>query len=175
MGDDASWYDSDDEAGGSSGWERELQKRSQEMYNSGYRDGITVGQNASMQQGFDEGLKDSVSAGYNWGLVRGITSAFSCLPDQLKAQMVEMEEDRKEFTCLGESVRSVSIEDALKMFHEDILLKEESEGRRGDSEEPRSPSSGLATLASYFWKLQLLLEKSPAIKMQLETDAKGLS
>ncbi|KAL9269606.1 hypothetical protein AKJ16_DCAP24014 [Drosera capensis] len=73
MGNAASWYDSDEEAGGPYGQERELQKRSEEMYNSGYRDGITAGQNASVQQGFDEGLKESFSAGYKWGLVRGIT------------------------------------------------------------------------------------------------------
>ncbi|KAL9274109.1 hypothetical protein AKJ16_DCAP27579 [Drosera capensis] len=33
MGNAASWYDSDEEAGGPYGQERELQKRSEEMYN----------------------------------------------------------------------------------------------------------------------------------------------
>lgn len=175
MGNDASWYDSDEEAGRPYGQERELQKRSQEMYNSGYRDGITAGENASVQQGFDEGLKESVSAGYKWGLVRGITSAFTCLPDQLKAQMVDTEEHRREFKCLGESVRSVSSEDALKMFHENILMKKESEKQRGDDEEPHGQSSGRVSLESYSQRLELLLEKSPAIKIHTETVAKGLA
>ncbi|KAL9262818.1 hypothetical protein AKJ16_DCAP24570 [Drosera capensis] len=134
-----------------------------------------IGTNASLQQGFDEGLKESVSVGYRWGLVRGITSAFACLPDQLKAQMVDTEENRREFTFLGKSVRSVSSKDALKMFNENILMKKESEKQRGDDEEPHDQSSGRVSLESYSQRLELLLEKSPAIKIHRETDAKRLA
>ncbi|GAB2299941.1 hypothetical protein Dimus_033986 [Dionaea muscipula] len=62
-GEDASWYDSNEEGCGPSGQDRELQKRSQHLYNSGYRDGITAGQNASVQEGFNEGFKDFVLTG----------------------------------------------------------------------------------------------------------------
>ncbi|GAB2295918.1 hypothetical protein Dimus_030066 [Dionaea muscipula] len=122
-GEDASWYDSDEEGCGPSGQDMEWQKRSQHLYNSGYRDGITTGQNASVQEGFNDGFKDSVLAGYKWGLVRGVTSALDFLPDQLKAQMVDTDEKRSEFKCLGETVGSVSSEDALKLFHEYVQMK----------------------------------------------------
>ncbi|GAB2268378.1 hypothetical protein Dimus_003341 [Dionaea muscipula] len=200
-GEDASWYDSDEEACGPYGQDREWQKRSQHLYNllwlanliyyyyyrsylfsmqvlltffslvlyfqSGYRDGITAGQNASVQEGFNEGFKDSVLAGYKWGLVRGVTSALDFLPDQLKAQMVDTGEKRSEFKCLGETVGSVSSEDALKLFHEYVQMKK-SEKIRGDvGGLSGSGSDCSSSLENYFEKLLLYLEKCPAIKMNL--------
>ncbi|GAB2295910.1 hypothetical protein Dimus_030058 [Dionaea muscipula] len=61
----------------------------------------------------------------------GWDSALDFLPDQLKAQMVDTDEKRSEFKCLGETVGSVSSEDALKLFHEYVQDEEigENKGR----------------------------------------------
>ncbi|GAB2295913.1 hypothetical protein Dimus_030061 [Dionaea muscipula] len=75
--------------------------------------------------------------------------------------MVDADEKRSEFKCLGETVGSVSSEDALKLFHEYVQMKK-SEKIRGDVGELSGSGSGFdcsSSLENYFEKLLLYLEK----------------
>ncbi|GAB4827625.1 hypothetical protein Ancab_034509 [Ancistrocladus abbreviatus] len=172
-GDDSFWGYFDEEADGASELDREWQKRREEFYNSGYRDGITAGQNASAQEGFNKGFKDSVLVGHKWGLVRGVTCALAFLPEQLREKMIETEEHRLEFQSLGESARSISTQDVLKLFHEDLQTKK-LETQSGNAEGQPNQSHDCSFIASYFGKLQLLIHESPALSVHMETDAQAL-
>ncbi|KAL2475284.1 Essential protein Yae1 [Abeliophyllum distichum] len=75
-----------DEDGSSREWESERIRN--QFVTVGYRVGLMAGQEASAQDGFYIGFKQSVSAGCNLGIVRGVTSAINCLPDELKKRLV---------------------------------------------------------------------------------------
>uniref|UniRef100_A0A5B7BR35 Essential protein Yae1 N-terminal domain-containing protein n=1 Tax=Davidia involucrata TaxID=16924 RepID=A0A5B7BR35_DAVIN len=171
--DGSSWEDSNEELDKASDLDREWQKRRQQFHTIGYRDGLTAGKEASAQEGFNIGFKESVHVGYNWGLVRGVTSALSCLPDELKEMLVETQEKRNKFWCLNESVHSLSTADALKLFHDDILTNksvEQSEDAEPSSRKADLHDQGLdgSLLGSYHGELQSLLLESPAIEVHLE-------
>ncbi|KAA8537302.1 hypothetical protein F0562_027011 [Nyssa sinensis] len=125
--DGSSWADSNEELDKASDLDREWQKRRNQFHTIGYRDGLTAGKEASAQEGFIIGFKESVHVGYNWGLVRGVTSALSCLPDELKEMLLETQEKRNKLRGLYESVHSLSTADALKLFHDDILMNKSVE------------------------------------------------
>ncbi|KAJ0980903.1 hypothetical protein J5N97_009158 [Dioscorea zingiberensis] len=99
---------------------REWERRHEQFHTMGYRDGIAAGKEASAQEGFNEGCKQSAYIGYKFGLVRGITSALSSLPDNLKEKLVGNPEKRESFQNLYMSVQKVSTNDALKIFHDSI-------------------------------------------------------
>ncbi|XP_020215066.1 uncharacterized protein LOC109799006 [Cajanus cajan] len=172
-GDDLSlWDDSDDKLDSSSDLEREWQRRHEQFHTIGYRDGLIAGKEASAQEGFNIGFKQSVLDGYSWGVVRGVTSAFSHLPHQLKEMLIETQEKRNEFQGLYESVHSLSTTDALKLFSEEI--KEQEALKQSEHLEvshhtarlPEQPSHG-SQLRNYHGQLESLLHDSPAIGIHL--------
>uniref|UniRef100_A0A0D6QSR7 Essential protein Yae1 N-terminal domain-containing protein n=1 Tax=Araucaria cunninghamii TaxID=56994 RepID=A0A0D6QSR7_ARACU len=101
--------------------DREWKARHNEFHTVGYREGLLAAKELSVQEGFNNGFKESVLVGYNWGLVRGITSSFACLPEHVKEKLVETSEDRTKLETLHQRVHSVSGNDALKLFHEDVM------------------------------------------------------
>ncbi|GMH30074.1 hypothetical protein Nepgr_031917 [Nepenthes gracilis] len=167
------WGNSDEEADDALELDRQWQNRHDQFYNRGYRDGITAGQNASVQEGFNGGFKDSVLVGYKWGLVRGVTSSLAFLPDQMKAKMIETEESRREFRCLGESVQSISTEDALRLFHED--LDSDPQKQIGSTEDRHDRGTGFKLLEISYGKLLELAQNSPAVNVHMGTDEKKVS
>ncbi|KAK4256001.1 hypothetical protein QN277_008923 [Acacia crassicarpa] len=149
--------------------DREWQRRHDQFHTLGYRDGLIAGKEASSQEGFNIGFKESVHAGYRWGLVRGVTSAFAYLPEELKEKLVEAHK-KTELQGLYESVRLMSTNDALKSFYEDFQAKETSEPsehieviqNKADLQEHKSDSSHLG---SYHGQLRSLIGENSAIKM----------
>lgn len=101
-----------------------------------------------------------------------LLSAFAYLPDELKEKLVETQERRNEFQGLYESVHSLSTTDAVKLFNEDIKIKEASEPsehveviqKTEDSEEQKSDCPHLG---NYLRQLKSMIHESPAIDMHL--------
>ncbi|NP_001132640.2 uncharacterized protein [Zea mays] len=115
------WEDVSDSHGHASTLDREWIHRQNQFQKMGYRDGITQGQKDSAQEGFNAGFRQSVNAGYKWGLVRGVaSSALANLPDSLKEKLVPDVQCRGKLQDLHSSVREISADDALQMFHESI-------------------------------------------------------
>lgn len=124
--------------------DREWKVRHNQFHTVGYREGLLAGKESSVQEGFNNGFRESVLAGYNWGLVRGITSSFACLPEHVKEKLVERSEAKTKLEILHGKVHSISGKDALKLFHEDVLkgeleaqIRNSDEGTHGDLKESR--------------------------------------
>ncbi|KAJ0037531.1 hypothetical protein Pint_23834 [Pistacia integerrima] len=171
-GDGSLWGGSDEEFDKSSDLDREWQKRRDQFHTIGYRDGLIAGKEASSQEGFNIGFKQSFFSGYNWGLVRGVTSAFAALPNELKEMLVETQENRNKFQGLYESVHSLSTTDALKLYHDDLVASktvvhsdnaEVSSNVAGLQEQ----SSGCSPLENRFVELQSLLLETPGVQVHL--------
>ncbi|KAI0504304.1 uncharacterized protein LOC110116431 isoform X2 [Dendrobium catenatum] len=96
----------------------------------GFRDGISAGKEASAQEGFNHGFRESVYAGYSWGLVRGISSVISTLPDHLKEKLTSNQQNKERFQKLYESTRAISSNKALQIFYSSI-----QQNGSGDSHE----------------------------------------
>lgn len=173
-GDDGSlWGGSDEEFDIETDLDREWQRRRDQFHTIGYRDGLLAGKEASAQEGFNMGFKESFHSGYNWGLVRGVTSALVCLPNELKEMLVETQEKRNKFQSLYESVHSLSTTDALKLFHDDILTKkavEQSEHAEAGSNVTglQNQSSDRSRLENHFGELESIILETPAIQVHLE-------
>ncbi|XP_052182344.1 protein YAE1-like isoform X2 [Diospyros lotus] len=172
--DDSLWGSSPEEQNNLLDLDREWQRRHDQFHTIGYRDGLTAGKEASAQEGFNIGFKESVVAGYNWGLVRGITSVFTSLPDGLRKRLMEAQDDRDKMQSLHESVLALSTADSLKLFHdEDVSMKRSAEETVGAEVNPHmagSQSQSSSTLNSYFGELKSLILKHPAIQVNLEVD-----
>ncbi|KAK7381891.1 hypothetical protein VNO80_00440 [Phaseolus coccineus] len=166
------WDDSDDKLDSSLDLDREWQRRHDQFHTIGYRDGLIAGKEASSQEGFNIGFKQSVLDGYSWGVVRGVTSAFSHLPHQLKERLIETQEKRNEFQVLYESVHSLSTTDALGLFSEEIKAQEALE--HSEHSEVSHHTAGLqeqssrgSQLRNYRGQLTSLITDSPAIDIHL--------
>ncbi|RDY01326.1 hypothetical protein CR513_15370, partial [Mucuna pruriens] len=169
------WDGSDDKLESSSDLDREWQRRHDQFhtfYNIGYRDGLIAGKEASAQEGFNIGFKQSILAGYSWGVVRGVTSALSHLPHQLKERLIETQEKRNKFQGLYESVHSLSTTDALKLFSEEI--KEQETLEQSEQSDVSHHTAGLqeqpshcSQLRNYRGQLESLVRDSPAIDIHL--------
>ncbi|KAL1362240.1 uncharacterized protein [Arachis hypogaea] len=164
--DDDLWGDSDDKLDKSSDLDREWQRRHDEFHTIGYREGLIAGKEASSQEGFNIGFKQSVLAGYSWGAVRGVTSAFAHLPDELKEKLVEKLEKRNELHGIHESVHSVSTADALRFFHEDIKAKEALEQSKDVKVSPWQ-TSHVSHLRNYHQQLESLIHDTPTMDIHL--------
>lgn len=171
--DGLAWDDSDEVFGESSDLDREWQRRHDQFYTIGYRDGVIAGKEASAQEGFNIGFKQSVPIGYNWGLVKGATSAFACLPDELKERLVEDQGHRDKFQDLYKSVNSLSTPDALKLFSDEIMSDKTTQQSRAAEASGLTAGSQVQSLepsrlGSYFAELRSLLIECPAIDVQLD-------
>lgn len=119
-GEDEETHGTNDSVGDPSLLNREWKLRQDQFHTMGYREGITAGKEASAQDGFNVGFKQSVNNGYNWGLVRGMTSAFSNLPNHLKEKLASKVETRERIQNLNLSTQNISTTDALKIYHKSI-------------------------------------------------------
>ncbi|GMI95666.1 hypothetical protein like AT1G34570 [Hibiscus trionum] len=165
------WGGSDEELDKTSDLDREWQRRHDQFHTVGYRDGLIAGKEASAQEGFNIGFKQSVPIGYNWGITRGVTSALACLPDELRERLIETQEKRDKFRELYGSVNSLSAQDALKLFHDDILTKKAAEQSKSKEASvsvggAQEQSSNSASLGTYTAKLQSLTLDSSEIQVQ---------
>ncbi|KAK7264261.1 hypothetical protein RJT34_31867 [Clitoria ternatea] len=166
------WDDSDDKLDSLSDLDREWQRRHDQFHTIGYRDGLIAGKEASSQEGFNIGFKQSVLAGYSLGVVRGVTSAFSHVPHQLKERLIETAEKRNEIQGMYESVHALSTTDALRLFNEEITTQEAFE--KSEHIEVRhhtaclqeQPSHG-SLLTNFRGQLESLIHDSPAIDIHL--------
>lgn len=171
--DGLAWDDSDEVFGESSDLDREWQRRHDQFYTIGYRDGVIAGKEASAQEGFNIGFKQSVPIGYNWGLVKGATSAFACLPDELKERLVEDQGHRDKFQDLYKSVNSLSTPDALKLFSDEIMSDKTTQQSKTAEASGLTAGSQVQSLepsrlGSYFAELRSLLIECPAIDVRLD-------
>lgn len=90
----------------------------------------------------------------------------------MKEKLVETQEKRHEFQGLYESVHSLSTTDALKLFNEDIKVKEASEPSGHVEVIPKiadlqEQSSDCSHLGSYLGQLKYLIRESQAIETHL--------
>ncbi|XP_054787178.1 uncharacterized protein LOC129293311 isoform X2 [Prosopis cineraria] len=166
------WDGSDDELDKSSDLDREWRRRHDQFHTLGYRDGLMAGKEACSQEGFNIGFKESVLAGYRWGLVRGVTSAFAYLPEEVKEKLVEAHDKRKKLQGLYESVHLLSTNDALKSFYEDIQVKETSEPSEHveviqNNADLQEQTSDCSHLDNYLRQLGSLIPENSAIEMRL--------
>lgn len=171
--DGLAWDDSDEVFGESSDLDREWQRRHDQFYTIGYHDGVIAGKEASAQEGFNIGFKQSVPIGYNWGLVKGATSAFACLPDELKERLVEDQGHRDKFQDLYKSVNSLSTPDALKLFSDEIMSDKTTQQSKTAEASGLTAGSQVQSLepsrlGSYFAELRSLLIECPAIDVRLD-------
>ncbi|XP_027114060.1 uncharacterized protein [Coffea arabica] len=152
--------------------EREWQRRREQFHTIGYRDGLVAGKEASAQEGFNIGFKESVFVGQAWGLVRGVTSAWVCLPDGVKERLVETEEKRNKLRQLHESVRGISATDALRLFHDHLNnnLMEHGENAETSSNagDLHAQCSGANVIEHYVREFNLLLVQCSAMDVHLE-------
>ncbi|XP_027163463.1 protein YAE1-like isoform X1 [Coffea eugenioides] len=152
--------------------EREWQRRREQFHTIGYRDGLVAGKEASAQEGFNIGFKESVFVGQAWGLVRGVTSAWVCLPDGVKEGLVETEEKRNKLRQLHESVRGISATDALKLFHDHLnnnLMEHGENAETGSNTgDLRAQCSGANVIEHYVREFNLLLVQCSAMDVHLE-------
>ncbi|KAK9813239.1 hypothetical protein WJX72_011283 [[Myrmecia] bisecta] len=63
--------------------DREWNSRREQFWNSGYRDGLDAGKEATIQQGFDAGFWEGANAGYEWGLVHGAVMSLRIFSGQV--------------------------------------------------------------------------------------------
>ncbi|KAK9698439.1 hypothetical protein RND81_08G104500 [Saponaria officinalis] len=154
----------------------EWKLRRDKFYTDGYREGTIEGQKDAAQNGFNLGFKDSVMVGYKWGIIRGVTSAFAHMPDELKEKLVETVEVRKELMNLHVQVDSIATEDALKLFHEDIEKRKTADSSSsGNSAPSRTHQSDRGGLETYVRKLELLLKESSEINVRIEATERASS
>ncbi|KAK9098315.1 hypothetical protein Syun_025360 [Stephania yunnanensis] len=145
--------------------DREWHKRRSQFHTIGYRDGFIEGKEASAEEGFNDGFKKSVLVGYKWGLVRGVTSALSCLPIDLKEKLAGPVETKGKLQNLSESMCAISTKDAFQIFNDEILGSESSkqcEDFEGNSklfgEQSAVPSCN--KMVRYIQEFELLMESS---------------
>ncbi|KAK9077699.1 hypothetical protein SSX86_006036 [Deinandra increscens subsp. villosa] len=168
-GDGSSCNDSDGRFDPSSDLDREWQRRKNQFHAVGYRDGIIAGKEASAQVGFNVGFKESVLVGFNFGLVRGVTGALHCLPDELREKIIESPETRNKFHHLYESVNNLTTEDALKAFGDGLLKREVKQNDKVRRLSPlKEPNSDYGVLDSCYRQLESLIVESPAIEVQIK-------
>ncbi|PKI62999.1 protein YAE1-like [Punica granatum] len=166
------WDDSEERLDNSSDLDREWQRRREQFFTIGYRDGLLAGKEASAQEGFNIGYKQSVPVGCNWGLVRGVTSALAFLPDGLKEKLIEGQEKRDKYRHLHESVHSLSTSDALKLFSAEIIsnrkTQHDEESKAIHKVSSPHQSSEPSQIGAYVGELKELLGRSPAIEVHLD-------
>ncbi|KAH9619191.1 hypothetical protein KSS87_013034, partial [Heliosperma pusillum] len=149
----------------------EWKLRRDKFYTDGYREGIIEGQKDSAQEGFNLGFKDSLRVGCKWGIVRGVTSALSHIPDELKKKLVAEEEVRREFLNVHDQVDAIATEDALKFYYDKIKReKSEEQSNSVDSDQFVTHQSDCVVLETYVRKLELLLKESRLINVGLESN-----
>ncbi|KAL8266907.1 hypothetical protein R6Q59_004251 [Mikania micrantha] len=164
--DGSSWNGSDEKFDPSSDLDREWQRRKNQFHAIGYRDGLIAGKEASAQQGFNIGFKESVAVGFNWGLVRGVTGALDCLPDELREKMIKSPETRNKFQQLYESVNNLSTTDALKVFGDGLSKREVKQNDKTAHMLPPEQNADYGVLDSCYRQLLSLIVESPAIEVQ---------
>lgn len=96
-------------------------------------------------------------------------SALACLPEDLKAKLVDTPEKRSEFSCLDESVRSLSTTDALKLYY-DGSTKDKSAENSANTAATQDRIRNHDNLEKYFGELQSLLIECPAIEVHQRID-----
>ncbi|CAH8388153.1 unnamed protein product [Eruca vesicaria subsp. sativa] len=176
---DGSFYgssSSDEEPSEAYSMNKDAENRREKFHMLGYRDGISAGQEAAAQQGYNVGFKESVLAGYTLGIVRGVSSALVFLPAELRVTLIDEQETRDKFQKLHGCVHHLSTETARKRFYR--ALTTTKQGRDSTSLGSGSGSgcvsgSDVTTpnddLGSYVTELSSLLDKSPKIKVRLDT------
>lgn len=163
------WCEDDapeDAFGHSSALNREWNLRREKFHTDGYREGIAKGKKDSAQEGFNVGFKQSVHVGYNWGLVRGISSAFANLPDQLKEKLAGKLENKDKLQNLHDSVQSISTTDALKMYHNSLQCTEARKNHSAANSQTEDSSS--SQLDRLYNELDSLLYSSQEINFTMK-------
>ncbi|KAF8112889.1 hypothetical protein N665_0059s0027 [Sinapis alba] len=172
---DESFYgSSDEEPSEAYSMNKDTENRREKFHTLGYRDGISAGQEAAAQEGYNVGYKESVLAGYKFGIVRGVSSALAFLPDELREKLIDEQETRDKFKKLHGSLHDLSTDTALKLFYGALTTKQgkEKSGEEGPGSSLGSSGSGVAAtndLGSYVTDLSSLLDKSPKIEVRLDT------
>ncbi|RWR74690.1 Yae1 domain-containing protein [Cinnamomum micranthum f. kanehirae] len=141
---DGSFYDgSSDGLTKASDLKREWDRRHNQFYTIGYRDGLTAGKEAAAQE------------------------------DDLKEKLVSKVEARDKFQNLYESVHSISSKDALKLFHDDILRSgSEQPQNKGnvDVEIVEGDISECNQLGRFSRELDCLLHECPSVELHAAVD-----
>ncbi|KAG5384284.1 hypothetical protein IGI04_035754 [Brassica rapa subsp. trilocularis] len=161
---------SNDEPSEAYSMNKEAEKIREKFHTVGYRDGISAGQEASAQEGYNVGYRESVLAGYKFGIVRGVSSAIAFLPDELREKLIDEQENKDRFRKLHDSVHALSTEAAMKVFYGTLTTKQvdDKSGEEGSDSSLASVTS-TTDLASYVSELSSLLGKSPMIEVRLDT------
>ncbi|CAM6099277.1 unnamed protein product [Calypogeia fissa] len=107
----------------SSDLHREWEARRLQFHNLGYRDGITAGNNSSVQEGFDSGFKEAVGPGFGWGVARGAASAYTSLPTAMKELLLKDQVAGKRLEALHSTLSSISSADAMGIYYKDTILQ----------------------------------------------------
>ncbi|KAL0696341.1 hypothetical protein Bca4012_063521 [Brassica carinata] len=136
---------SDDEPSEAYSMNKETEKIREKFHTVGYRDGISAGQKAAAQEGYNVGYGESVLAGYKFGIVRGVSSAMAFLPDELRKKLIDEQETRDKFHKLHDSVHALSTEAAVKGFYGTLTTNqvEEKSGEEGSDSSLASVSIGV--------------------------------
>ncbi|KAJ0232781.1 Essential protein Yae1 [Hirschfeldia incana] len=166
---DGSFYgSSDEETSEAYSMNKDTENRREKFHTLGYRDGVSAGQEAAAQEGYNVGYKESVLAGYKFGIVRGVSSALAILPDELREKLIDEHETGDKFKKLHSSVHDLSTESALKLFYGALTTKQGEEGSGSSLGSGSGSVSATNDLGSYITELSSLLEKSPKIKVRLD-------
>ncbi|KAF2588157.1 hypothetical protein F2Q70_00038725 [Brassica cretica] len=158
---DGSFYgSSDEEPSEAYSMNKDTENMREKFHMLGYRDGISAGQEAAAQEGYNVGYKESVLAGYKFGIVRGVSSALAFLPDDLREKLIDEQETRDKFRKLHGSVHDLSTEAALKLFYGALTTKQ-GEEKSGEKEPCSSlcPGSGCVSGAFALFQLQEDMKK----------------
>ncbi|CAM6129669.1 unnamed protein product [Calypogeia fissa] len=102
---------------------REWEARRLQFHNLGYRDGITAGNNSSVQEGFNLGFGEAVGPGFGWGVARGAASAYASLRPAIKELLLKDQEAGTRLEALDSTLSSISSADAMGMYYKDTVLQ----------------------------------------------------
>lgn len=101
-----------------------------------------------------------------------LCSAFAALPNELKEMLVETQENRNKFQSLYTSVHSLSTNNVLRLYHDDIMASK-AVGHSDNAESSsnvvglQEQSSGCSHLENHIVELQSLLLETPAVQVHL--------
>lgn len=107
---------------------RESRTRGAEHRNTGYREGISAGQNATVQEGFNQGVKEAVLISYAWGQARGAAVAFGALPQHVAAKLVPAEPARSRISEIASTTGSIDSQHAARSLLLDLVQPQPQSG-----------------------------------------------
>eukprot|EP00897_Mesotaenium_endlicherianum_P010311 jgi/Mesen1/9308/ME000060S08745 len=124
--------------------QQEWRAREAQFRSVGYRDGVTAGKNASVQEGFNAGYIEAVEAAQAWGQARGAACTFAALKPGLQELLVQSGDARRRLLAANDEIRPVSSQQARLAYYQGLLASERQQQQQQQQQRARTPPEGVA-------------------------------